>query len=232
MRKFLTGVIATVLLGIAAAAGYIWSGLYNIAADVPHYNLTHSALETLRMRSIAARADNIEVPNLQDAERIRRGAGNYDSMCVICHLAPGAAPTELHNGLYPQPPNLAKASEINPARAFWVIKHGIKASGMPAWGQSMDDSYIWDMVAFLIKMPAMSPEQYASVVAASEGHSHGGSETPARGHGPARDPAADPVHEQPPNAPQVAKEPPVHDQRGRAGGKDHHHRKDSRPHAH
>ncbi len=112
MKNILAGVIAAALLGTVAATAFIWSGLYNIAADDPHYELTHSALETLRMRSVAARADGIEVPNLQDPERIRRGAGNYDSMCVICHLAPGVQPTELHKGLYPQPPNLGQASKI------------------------------------------------------------------------------------------------------------------------
>jgi hypothetical protein len=87
------------------------------------------------------------------------------------------AATELSRGLYPAPPALAELGAPDPARAFWVIKHGIKASGMPAWGKSMSDEYIWNMVAFLQKMPEMSPEQYQALVASSGGHDHGGGES-------------------------------------------------------
>ncbi|MBL8270514.1 c-type cytochrome, partial [Steroidobacter sp.] len=101
----------------------------------------------------------------------------YDSMCARCHLSPGAAATELSRGLYPRPPNLTKSAGQTPARAFWIIKHGIKATGMPAWGKSMDDDYVWDLVALLSQLPTMSAEQYAAEVRGSGGHSHGGGET-------------------------------------------------------
>jgi mono/diheme cytochrome c family protein len=56
--------------------------------------------------------------------------------------------------------NLAQ-EEMQPAqRAFWIVKHGIKMTGMPAWGKTLDDAAIWDIVAFVRKMPAMSPETY------------------------------------------------------------------------
>src|SRR3546814_7101354 len=74
----------------------------------------------------------LKVPDLDDQGRIVQGAGNYDAMCTGCHLKPGVRETELSKGLYPAPPDLTRA-EIDAAEAFWVIKHGIKASGMPAW---------------------------------------------------------------------------------------------------
>lgn len=176
-----SAVIAVLLVGALAAAAFVWSGAYNIAADDPHYGLTRSALETLRLRSVAARAESIEIPSdLQSLERLRRGAGNYDAMCAGCHLAPGAQASELGRGLYPAPPNLSRPLDLSAAQAFWVIKHGIKASGMPAWGKSMQDSHIWDLVAFLDKLPTLAPAQYEAEVAASGGHSHGGEETSSR----------------------------------------------------
>lgn len=174
--------VAVVVLGVLAAAAFVWSGAYDIGADDPHLRLTTSTLQTLRMRSIAVRARQIEVPDLQDPARIRRGAGNYDAMCAGCHLAPGAGPSELSQGLYPAPPNLSRLADIDAAQAFWVIKHGIKASGMPAWGKSMEDSDIWDLVAFLERLPALNSAQYEAEVAASGGHSHGGGETPSHEH--------------------------------------------------
>lgn len=175
--KKLTVVLIVIGVVTVAGLGYVYGGVFNVAADVPHWGITSGLLETVRERSIAVRAGDIEVPPLDDAAMIRRGAGNYDSMCVGCHLAPGKSETELSQGLYPSPPNLARTNTDEPARAFWIIKHGIKATGMPAWGKSMDDPYIWDMVAFLRKLPTLSKEEYEAEVAASEGHSHGGGET-------------------------------------------------------
>lgn len=57
-----------------------------------------------RDRSIEVRSRDIEVPNLDDQALIRAGAGNYNSMCIGCHLAPGVAETELSQSLYPAPP--------------------------------------------------------------------------------------------------------------------------------
>ena len=180
IMKLLGAAVAVLGLSALGAAAFVWSGVYNIAADEPHFELTTATLQTLRTRSIAVRAKGLEVPDLQEPDRIRRGAGNYDAMCVACHLAPGASPTELSQGLYPAPPNLSKLNDIDAAQAFWVVKHGIKASGMPAWGKNMDDAHVWDLVAFVKQLPRLTPDQYAAAVAASDGHSHGGGE--AMGH--------------------------------------------------
>ncbi|GAI41349.1 unnamed protein product, partial [marine sediment metagenome] len=135
-----------------------------------------------RERSIAVRKGESKVPaDLNDPARIRQGSGNYNSMCTGCHLSPGAEETELSLGLYPKPPNLTK-EPVDAAEAFWVIKHGIKASGMPAWGKSMNDVYIWNMVAFLQELPKLDKAKYDALVASSGGHSHGGGETGGHSH--------------------------------------------------
>lgn len=85
-------------------------------------------------------------------------------------------------GLSPTPPNLAKHAHTDAAEAFWVIKHGIKATGMPAWGKHMEDQYIWSVVVFLRKLPSLSAEEYEAEVTASGGHSHGGGESAEHSH--------------------------------------------------
>jgi mono/diheme cytochrome c family protein len=182
MKRLLLTSAAALLVLVALGALFIGSGIYNVAADEPHTALVHRLLESTRERSIATRADDIDVPDLKNPEMARRGAGNYDAMCVDCHLAPGTEDSELSVGLNPTPPNLAKHAHIDAAEAFWVIKHGIKATGMPAWGKRMEDSYIWDLVAFLRVLPSLSPQQYAEEVAASGGHSHGGGESADHDH--------------------------------------------------
>jgi ketosteroid isomerase-like protein/mono/diheme cytochrome c family protein len=171
-RSLLSFVVLLAVAG-ALAAGFLWSGLYDVGADDPHLPPVHAALETLRERSIAVRTRNVVVPDLSDATLIRQGAGNYEAMCSGCHLAPGLAPTELSRGLYPAPPAFARGALAAPARQFWVIKHGIKASAMPAWGKSMDEKSIWGLVAFVQRLPSLTAAQYHELVESSGGHSHG-----------------------------------------------------------
>lgn len=196
----LAGIAAAALGGLAlAAAAFLHAGIYNVAADDPHLPVTHAMLETLRDASIARRAAALEVPaDLMDPARVLQGAGNYDAMCVQCHLAPGMASTELSRGLYPAPPDLTR-ERVGAAEAFWVIRHGIKGSGMPAWSGSMDDAYVWNMAAFLQRLPTLDAAAYRAMVASSGGHSHGGGEDAAGHHGASTPPAG--AHPHPPGTP-------------------------------
>lgn len=171
---WLGGLVLTLFLGFGVFV--IGMGAYDIAADVPHWSLTKSIMEKVRTGSIARRAAGIEVPTLANKALVTSGAGNYDAMCAGCHLKPGVGSTEMSRGLYPAPPNLGEKPPDDPAAAFWVIKHGIKMTGMPAWGKSMEDKYVWGLVAFLNELPGMSAERYRELVEASGGHQHGGTE--------------------------------------------------------
>lgn len=216
MKTLLTIALTLLILGLLAA-GFVWSGAYNVGADDPHTRPMLALLETVRERSIETRSADMSAPDLTSAELIRSGAGNYDAMCRGCHLAPGMDESELSKGLYPAPPNFSKAPIDDPAEAFWVIKHGIKASGMAAWGKSMEDEYLWGMVAFLRRLPELDSEGYQAAVAASEGHSHGGGETVSSTD------AADPAHEGEPDhrdADETRSQPAVHTH---AAGKQHVH---------
>jgi mono/diheme cytochrome c family protein len=173
--KVLSTILAIVLIAIGGVAGFIYSGTYPIGADVPHNDLEFWALETLRNKSIDRASADISVPSLHSAELLLAGGPDYNDMCAGCHLKPGKQESDMSLGLYPAPPNLsAKANEDDhqdsdalqqARRQFWVIKHGIKASGMPAWGPTHDDQRIWAMVAFLQKLPELSPEQYQILTA-------------------------------------------------------------------
>ena len=160
-----TLVAGALLVLIGAAAVAIYSGLYNIAADVPHTQPVYWLLETIRERSVEAGARDIILPNdLKDPNRISRGAGQYADMCSGCHLAPGMKRTEISQGLYPRAPELRRTTTLTPEEQFWVVKHGLKMTGMPAWGVTHDDDLLWDVVAFVRKLPELTPEQYETLV--------------------------------------------------------------------
>ena len=163
MKRYVLALFVLLLVLLAGGAAYVYFGVYNVAADDPHWRANYWLLQETRNRSIAVRSADLTPPNLRDPKLILKGAGQYAAMCVTCHLAPGQPDTELRLGLYPQPPNLAHA-HIAPNRVFWVIKHGLKMSGMPAWGKSHDDATIWSMVAFVQELPSLSPKQYRVMV--------------------------------------------------------------------
>jgi mono/diheme cytochrome c family protein len=174
MKTLRTVVITLAVLAVFATA-VLYSGTFDIAADDPHWGITSRIIESMRNRSIARQAGDVTVPSsLDDAKLIASGASEYAQMCTACHLAPGMKDTEMRKGLYPMPPELAlHGAHRSPAEQFWIIKHGIKMTGMPAWGLTHDDRRIWSMVAFLRKLPSLSPERYHELAAAGEGgHSH------------------------------------------------------------
>jgi mono/diheme cytochrome c family protein len=164
-RVFVVALLVAVIVVTGAVSLFLYAGVYNIAADVPHTQPVYWLLETLRERSIATRARDVAVPHdLDDPKRIADGAGQYAEMCIGCHLAPGMKRTEISRGLYPRAAELRRKSDLTPAEQFWIVKHGVKMTGMPAWGVTHNDELLWDVVAFLQKLPELTPEQYQILV--------------------------------------------------------------------
>ncbi len=163
IKHYVALIVLPLTIAMMGVAIFIYSGSYNIGADDHHTKPVFRILETLRDRSVKTHARNIVVPKLDDEKLILKGAGQYAAMCTGCHLIPGKKDSEIRHGLYPLPPDLTQV-RMDPNEAFWVIKHGIKMSAMPAWGGNHDDATIWSMVAFLQKLPDLSPQQYKDIV--------------------------------------------------------------------
>ena len=168
------------LLAVVGGVGFIYSGIYPVGADNKHNALTFWVLETLRTKSIARASKNIAVPPLTDPQLLLSGGADYNDMCAGCHLAPGQTENDMSLGLYPSPPNLTVSADkhdhdhgegshddpnVIARQQYWVIKHGIMASGMAAFGPTHDDDRIWAMVAFLQKLPELTPQQYQIITA-------------------------------------------------------------------
>jgi mono/diheme cytochrome c family protein len=164
---------AGALLIAVVAAVLVHMGSFDVAADKPHSQPVFWLMDTVRERSVAIRAADITVPSdLADEKRIASGAAQYDEMCSLCHLAPGMKRTEISRGLYPRAPELRRKSKLTPAEQFWVVKHGLKMTGMPAWGVTHNDELLWDVVAFLQKLPELTADQYQTLVKSAP-KSHG-----------------------------------------------------------
>jgi mono/diheme cytochrome c family protein len=155
------------ILLVALAAGataFVYSGLYDISATDQHLAPTYRAIKKTMERSVARRAADIEVPPLGAPEQITRGLALYRAHCVQCHGAPGVAPQPFALGLTPLPTPLARSGlDRTPAELFWVVKHGIKMTGMPAWEFRLPEEDLWALVAFIKRLPLLSVPQYMAM---------------------------------------------------------------------
>lgn len=150
------------LLAVAAGGGFVYAGLYNIAATEQHTAPVYWLLDHAMRRSIKNFSGDVQPPPLADDGRVRNGHRLYREKCAQCHGAPGIAPDDLAYGMMPAPANLvATAREWPASEIYWVVRNGIKMSGMPAWEYRLSDGEIWDIVAFVLRLPAFSPGAYA-----------------------------------------------------------------------
>jgi len=162
------------ILGLGAGLALIYSGVINVGATNRHSALVDWVLSTASDNSIHYHAKGIAAPSVEGQEMVLKGFRHYREMCVACHLAPGIKSSEISKGLMPLPPKLQEAAEEwTPAELFWVIKNGIKMTGMPAWGPTHSDEKLWEIVAFVKQLPKMTPDQYKAMeAAAGPAHDH------------------------------------------------------------
>lgn len=174
-----------VLLAFALLAGWGWWTL-DVSATQPHSAFVEDFLhETVEHAVRRSAAEISPPPGLDDPALMAEGAHHYFPMCEGCHAGPGVDPSELAEGLYPPPPSLHEEEEWSDAELFWIVKNGIKASGMPAYGGSHSDEELWGIVAFARTLPGMTPAAYegfrpgddaemgGAAPAVSDPHDHG-----------------------------------------------------------
>ncbi|MFU8832924.1 MAG: c-type cytochrome [Wenzhouxiangella sp.] len=146
------------------------SGRLNIAADEAHWPITDRILGAVRENSVNRQARGVEPrrPELIDELEMFEAIIGYEDMCAVCHTPPGGSSTAMARGLNPPPPDLADAvGERTPAELFWVTKHGIRMTGMPAWGLTHSDDELWPLIALITRFPDFADADYGDLLAAA-----------------------------------------------------------------
>ena len=160
MKTIIT-VIAVLLVAALGAAAAAYSGWFDVSASHPHAPMTQWLLHTVMEQSVRQHAHAVPpIPADLDA-RLPQGAGLFRDMCAQCHGAPGVDRDEVGQGLMPQAPDLTKGTgEWKPAEVFWIIKNGIRLTGMPAWGGTHSDDQVWALTAAVLALPTLTPDRY------------------------------------------------------------------------
>jgi len=168
MRIFSTLFVLLVVLATLVVL-FVFSGTYNVAAVEPDSAVVSWLLATIRDQSVAKRSKEITPPPLTDPKLAQAGLREYHSMCFGCHAAPGHELSEIAQGLNPKPPKL-DAEDVqagSDAELYWVVKNGLRMTGMPAFGPTHEDKELWSIVAFLRRLPKLKPQEYDAMVEAA-----------------------------------------------------------------
>jgi hypothetical protein len=175
--------VVLIALTMLGATVYIYSGIQSVAADGEHRALTQWLLQTVRERSVARRARGVEpgMPAQMDVHLLHTAIIAFEDMCAACHAPPGRGSSALARGLNPPASDLvAAARQRSPAELFWVTRHGVRMTGMPAWGKTHTDAELWPLVALITRFPDLEPDEYSRLLddarAAGVTHDHGDSE--------------------------------------------------------
>lgn len=172
--KAIKTILVVSIIAVMGVLGFVYGGLFDVAANASEPGVIRWLLQTTRENSIRRRAERIRVPEFFDEGRIAAGSKAYSEMCAGCHGAPGQAPFLGAADMNPPPPDLAEvASERAPSELFWVVKNGIRMTGMPAWGPTHTDEQIWDLVAFMNRLPELSPKAFTRLAESDRDDGHG-----------------------------------------------------------
>ncbi|MCF6336702.1 MAG: cytochrome c [Gammaproteobacteria bacterium] len=182
MKTIIGTLLLATVFAILMTLLVIYTGAFNVATTWEDPAPVSWVLETTRENSIETRAASIVVPPTKGDKQIDSGFRSYREMCAMCHTPPGGTDSPITKGMNPSPPDLAKSAEhMSAAELFWATKNGIRMTGMPAWGVTHKDGELWDIIAFVKKLPGMSKEAYLALDARLEkGHDHAGG---GHGHG-------------------------------------------------
>ena len=171
--QFFFGFVTAIVVTIVALGTVVWAGLFNIAATQHSATLEH-VLAFAAARSIARHAAVRTNPIPAEPQVLAAGLQQYAEMCLMCHGAPGVEPHAFARNLSPKPPAMTSTAvqSSTDGELFWVISHGIMATGMPAFGPAHSEEDIWQLVTFIRHMPHLSPAEQQRLLAARQGDHH------------------------------------------------------------
>lgn len=166
--RFLAFIGALAIAVAIGAATFFFGGYFNIAASVEDPDIVNRALTRVREASIDHYAKDRPPAAFGAPDAARNGAAVFAKVgCVHCHGAPGVEWSKFSEGMNPDPPDLKKiVGRAAPEKLFWVVKNGIKMTGMPSFAALASDEQIWTVVAFLKKLPDVSDADFKAWSAA------------------------------------------------------------------
>ena len=155
---------------IVLALGVGWSGAINVAASSGHWPVTQWFLHWVMRNSVETRSALNSPDEVADSTGLISAAGHFAGSCMACHGAPGIRPSPVFQAATPAAPNLAETAPAwTDRQLYWILDHGVKFSGMPAWPARGREDEVRRMVTFVRRQPSMSPAQFRALTGGAAG---------------------------------------------------------------
>ncbi len=164
MRNFLIGVVVT--LGVLVLAGVVVAGmgLMNTSADQTPGRLETVIASSSLDTAVKRRAGGMTNPISVTDDNLTEGMTLYTMNCAGCHGTLDKSPSKLGADFYPPVPQIIQNPMDDPEWfIFYVTKHGVRLTGMPAWGRQLKDDEIWKIAAFLSRIDKLPPAVQAKM---------------------------------------------------------------------
>ena len=151
----------------AAVVFIVFMGGFDVAADAAWSQPSTWAIHRTMIHSVQARSGEARPPDRFTVAEVREGFRLYDAHCAMCHGGPGLGREPWTAGLEPSPPYLIDAAHRwSRQDLYWIIRHGVKMTGMPGWKARISSPETWNLVAFLEALPYLTADDYARMRAA------------------------------------------------------------------
>ena len=161
LKGVVLGVALTIGVALIGAYSLVQSGLIPANADAKPGWLETWMARTSLDATLSREAPKDQNPVALTDQDLLEGVHLFAKNCAVCHgSAKGdASASPIAKGLYQKPPQLATDGvEDDPEGvSFWMIKHGIRLTGMPSFGDSLSDRQIWTLALFLKHMDKLPP---------------------------------------------------------------------------
>jgi thiosulfate dehydrogenase len=169
MLKFLLGFVVAVVLVLAFGFCYLRFGFVNPRADQPVGGLESKISMPALDAAVDRRAPEVQNPLQPTDANLIAGMKTYQSNCALCHGDLLHPHTAFGDSFYPRVPQFAEdAPDMPENQNFYIIQHGVRLSGMPAWNAMLSEQQIWQVTTFLSHMDKLPPqvsEQWKTIAA-------------------------------------------------------------------
>jgi mono/diheme cytochrome c family protein len=159
LRGVLLGIVFTVVAAAIAGYAIIRTGVMPANADEKPPRFEVWAAKTSLHATLRRSAPRVTNPLASTDKNLIAGVKLYAQNCAVCHGDASGKATDVAKGLYQKPPQLAKDGvEDDPdGVTFWKLSHGIRWTGMPAFGKTLKEDQIWQLTLFLKTMDHLPP---------------------------------------------------------------------------
>lgn len=159
MRNFLLGFLTAVVVLALGGFSYVRFGFVDSRADIPVNPLEQKIAMPSLDASVDRHAPETQNPVDSSDASLVAGMKIYQANCSSCHGDINHPRALLADALYPRAPQFVQdAPDMPEHQNFYIIQHGIRLSGMPAWKQSLSEQQMWQVTTFLSHMDKLPTE--------------------------------------------------------------------------